>query len=54
MCKSLPPGKGNLYRCLYDHIHEPTMKSKVGIMHVCIYIYIYVSVDLLVQVIFLC
>lgn len=28
MCKSLPPGKGNLYRCLYDHMHEPTMKTK--------------------------
>ena len=29
MCKSIPPGKGNLYRCLFDHMNEPTMKSKV-------------------------
>ncbi|XP_065915712.1 Golgi apparatus protein 1-like [Dysidea avara] len=28
MCKSIPPGKGNLYRCLFDHMNEPTMKSK--------------------------
>jgi len=36
MCKSIPPGKGNLYHCLFDHMNEPTMKSEVCSLCVCV------------------
>ena len=45
MCKSIPPGKGNLYHCLFDHMNEPTMKSKVCCVRACVRVCVCVCVS---------